>query len=182
LPVVLENILVNQMPSGFVPEGFDCGDSDMNEYILAGDAHTDTAANFSRTYLATHDGEVVGFLTLLTDSIRLGGREKPPGIPYTRAPAIKLGRLAVRSSVQQCGVGRTLIEYSQGFARDIAGEVGCRYLTLDAQPERVGYYERQGFVRNHAELRARKSYRKDVSNVPDIVVLDHVSMRFDLFF
>lgn len=55
--------------------------------------------------------------------------------------------------------------------------LGYRYVTVDAKPDLVAWYEGQGFVRNpaHQEERIQKAVtnRRD----PDLIP---VSMRFDL--
>ncbi|HEY0023037.1 MAG TPA: hypothetical protein VGB24_09005 [Longimicrobium sp.] len=61
------------------------------------------------------------------------------------------------------------------FKSAVAAMVACRYVVLDARPELVGWYERQGFVINKVEQRAREeaAARRGASSIP-------VSMRFDL--
>jgi hypothetical protein len=63
------------------------------------------------------------------------------------------------------------------LARDEALRVGCRYVTLDAQPDLVSWYESQGFERNvlrqNQRIQNALAHGRDPADIP-------VSMRFDL--
>lgn len=183
-PVVHAEILIQPLPSGFTPEGFDCGKLDMNDYLSDGSADGDRAANFSHTYVAHFDGRFIGYISVLTDAIRLDRKERPNGIAYPTAPAVKVGRVAVCKSVQFQGVGEYLIQYVVGKVRnDVSSGFGCRYLTLDSHTDKVEWYEKRGFVRNEEQTFGQKAYRyfKTFQKKDMAVPLDTVSMRYDLF-
>lgn len=93
-------------------------------------------------------------------------------MPYPTVPALKLGRLAVDERFQAQGIGRNLITTVIGLAETLASQVGCRYVTLDALPERVTYYEGIGFIRNRAVNEDRK---QRFGQEPE-----QISMRFDV--
>ena len=54
---------------------------------------------------------------------------------------------------------------------------GCRYVILDATPDRVSFYQALGLERNDAMNREKRRQAKENSRDPD---LETVSMRFDL--
>jgi ribosomal protein S18 acetylase RimI-like enzyme len=90
---------------------------------------------------------------------------------------MKLAQLGVHRAFQGMGLGRTVVADVVEFARDEASRVGCRYVTLDAQPDLVGWYESLGFERNilrqDQRMQTALAHRRDPASIP-------VSMRFDL--
>lgn len=167
------------MPPGYSPGGFDCGEPDLSEYLCDGDVHRDCAASVTQAYIVLLDDVFVGYFAVLSDSIRLQGKEKPKGIPYPSGPAIKLGRMAVKNEYRGQKIGEWILKYVVGMARQMSSKVGVRYVTLDAlpRPKLIAWYERNGFVRNLGETKTQKLIR-GFKNPED---LPHVSMRRDLF-
>jgi GNAT superfamily N-acetyltransferase len=111
------------------------------------------------------------------DSLPLGRGERDATVRYGEVSAMKLAQLGVHLSFQGIGLGRTVVGDIVEFARDEAARVGCRYLTLDAQPDLVGWYESLGFQRN--VLRQDQRIRDAVAHrrAPGTIA---ISMRFDL--
>lgn len=152
---------------------FNCGDDDLNDFLRS-DASKYQQENLSQTNLAVLDEELVGYITLLTDSIVLKTNEKRKLLGLLRSdhasivafPALKIGRLGVQKELRENGIGSALLEYAVGVARRLntALGVGCRFITLDAYPSAMEFYTKFGFVLN-------KNY-EDKNN--------HPSMRFDI--
>jgi hypothetical protein len=100
----------------------------------------------------------VGYITLLADCIILQTPEKKKVLKEARDqhrtlytfPAIKIGRLGVQKNLQRSGVGTHLLRYTVGVVVRLNRElnVGCRFITLDAYPKSVSFYERKSFVFN----------------------------------
>ena len=100
--------------------GFDCGDMpweiDLNDFIQD-DALRDQRQNLSRTYLffADEDGQkCVGFATLLATAVErkewhLLPKLRKDEIEYKSIPALLIGRLAVRKSVQGQRIGSRIL-------------------------------------------------------------------------
>lgn len=170
------------LPPGFDPGGFDCEQEDINEYLLQGDAARDVKASVSHTYIVRRAGELVGYFTVLADAVRLRTKERPDGIPYGSAPAIKLGRMGVTAAYKKMGVGEWILKFVAGMARKIGREVGVRYVTLDALPEAklIAFYEKNRFVRNPGEIDLRKLARYIQRGIGREIPLDQVCMRLDL--
>ncbi|MES2305171.1 MAG: GNAT family N-acetyltransferase [Gemmatimonadota bacterium] len=150
----------------------------MNEY-LAEDAERDMRANVTQTYLVWYEGRLVGYFSLLADSIRLQFKERPKDVHYPSAPALKLARLAVCASQVRQGIGEALLDYVVGIGRNIAGSVGCRYITLDSHVDKVQWYMKYKFVANKGERQAQKVIRKYVQNQEEPP--ENLSMRYDIF-
>lgn len=159
-------------------EGFSCGDGeddrDLNEFLLR-DASELQNLNVISVYLAIHDdAELIGYVALLTDAIRLKTSErKPLGLPHQShpvVPAIKVARLAVskRFRDEYSGAGAYLMSFAKNIALGVADSVGCRVLTVDAYPHAVPFYERLGFKANKEASKAKPGS-------------SNLSMRLDVF-
>ena len=117
----------------------------------------------SKTFLLIHrkTDELLGYMTLSADSIKLTKDEKEmhdlSKIPYAAVPAIKVGKLAVNQDVSNIvkrkGYGSFLLDTARGQAFDMNDMgVACRFLTVDADIEynqdTPQFYEKNGFVEN----------------------------------
>lgn len=149
---------------------FDCADADLNDFLRT-DSQRYSAEYLSHTRIAVHNGVVVGYITLLADSIILKSSEKRHLFDFHRQvftfPALKIGRLGVHRARQRDGVGKSLLKYAIGVVVRLNQDmnVGCRFITVDAYPKSVSWYQRHGFLFN-------KEYT-DLSKT-------HPSMRYDI--
>jgi len=118
-----------------------------------------------------------GFVTLCMDSLPLSREERGAGIRYQWISALKLAQLGIDRRFQGSGLGRWVVGFVVDFATELSLRVGCRYVTLDAQPDLVSWYSAQGFRRNllHQQQRMDEAirHRRDPANTA-------VSMRFDI--
>lgn len=149
---------------------FDCDDPDLNEFLTV-DARRYQEYCLSQTRLAFAGGTLVGYITLLSDSIILKSSEKRRLFDFHQSvftfPALKIGRLGVTREFQRAGVGRSLLQYAVGvvFRMNKELNVGCRFVTVDAYPQSIAWYQRHGFTFN--------KYYADPTKT-------HPSMRFDI--
>ena len=184
-----ERFLIERMPQDGFPGAFCCGTLEIDEYLTDGTALADERAGFARTYLLldqSAEKKCAAYFTLLTDSIRLHDEERPAGIRYHSAPALKLARIGVQEEYRdticrarnepELNLGRKVLDLAVGLARDLAVTVGVRYLTLDALPEPklVKWYLDYGFVQTGGESAERARFSTD------LVMATDVPMRFDL--
>ena len=65
----LDTLTVELLPPAFAAGGFDCGEQELTEYLCDGTALRDRDASMARTYLVRSDGELVGYFSVLADSI-----------------------------------------------------------------------------------------------------------------
>ena len=88
-----------------------------------------------------------------------GGGLAPDGNPYRydSYPAIKVARLLVDARERKKGLGKALIEFALGTAKDVVcPSVGCRFIVVDAKAASVAFYVKQGFtLLETADNRAR---------------------------
>ena len=129
--------------------GFDCGDSDLNEFIRD-DAPRLEQHDVTRVYVAANGSTGLGYVAIVADTVVLKTPErKKLGLDQPKnVPALKIGRLAVDVSLQNKGVGEQLIKVAYQQALVIRRPVGCRLLTVDAYAAKVAWYEKRGFVKN----------------------------------
>lgn len=158
------------------PSGFDCGAADQNDFLFER-AWPDACHGISVTHMLSIKGIPAAYVTLLSDRIQLGPKEKPKGVSYQFVPAMKVGQLGVDRRFAGQGLGRYLLGFVVQLAIQFRSVFVCRYVTLDAEPHLIGWYERQGFKRNLEEQRFRLALAAARGRSVDELA---VSMRFDL--
>src|SRR5271157_5205736 len=171
MSVSLVNLqIVSFDPKAHNVSGFDCGDSDLNDF-LKNDAARYQDHHLSRTRLAFLDGIIVGYITCLADAIILKSGEKRQLFDFHQSvysfAALKIGRIGVQKESQGDHIGTQLLKYAISLAIRINQElhVGCRFITLDAYPKSIGWYKKHGFVFNKQYTTPEKT---------------HPSMRYDI--
>jgi GNAT superfamily N-acetyltransferase len=171
MPITLAELeLVDADPKAFNLSTFDCEDSDLNEFVKV-DCPRYKEQGLSHTKLALYSGNVVGYVALLADSISLETSERQwliqKNVHVQHIPALKIGRLAIDKRYKGQRVGSALVKYSVGVAFRLNSDlsVGCRFLTVDAYQQSIGFYERLGFVKS-----LHKQYKKR----------EHPSMHYDI--
>lgn len=139
---------------------FDCGDDDLNGFLL------EKAKNYSyellaTTYLLETEERTIAFFSIFNDSLRVEERKFASKSAFKRLlkglvshpkrhledfPAIKIGRLAVCNQTQTKGIGRTIISYIINLALTQNEICACKLITVDAYTQSLGFYEKLGFV------------------------------------
>lgn len=105
---------------------FDSHIEEHNEFLKIADKFCDL--NISKTFLLLHKqtDELLAYMTLSADSIKLTNEEKElhdiSKVPYASIPALKVGKLAVNKelsdAVKRKGYGSFLLEMARAFAFD----------------------------------------------------------------
>ncbi len=140
-------------------ESFDCGDPNLNDFILkmASDYRT---SHLAVTYVIakTEDPDrVLGFCSLAHDNVSMNDFESTTALnrfrrrhkihynkPLTTFPAIKVCRLGVDRSAMNRGFGTLLLDYvKSSFLLD--PKAGCRFVIVDAYTAAIPFYEKNGF-------------------------------------
>jgi GNAT superfamily N-acetyltransferase len=158
------------------PSTFDCGREEQNRH-LHDQAWHNQQKRLSTTSLLMVHGIAAAFVTVCMDALPLSRQERGTAIPYRWVSSLKLAQLGVDRRFQGVGLGRWAVSMVVELAYEIGESVGCRYVTLDAQPDLEAWYAAQGFVRNELHQQQRKDdaalHHRDPERIP-------VSMRFDL--
>ena len=153
-----EKIQLRRLGESDVVTGFDCGDNDLNDFIM-----TDAPLYF-RVRLATsyvledgESGEVMGYFSLAHDRISL--TDFPSNSAYNRFrkrffaqgkmfksyPALKICRLATDKKFRGEGIGAMLVNTIIGSYRN-DNKAGCRFITVDAYADALPFYFKLGFA------------------------------------
>lgn len=137
-------------------DGFDCGDSDLNEYFSK-DAIEARKLMVCETFAILHEDSgdtVLGLVSVCNDVVSvkalkeyLESQDTPPDkLRYKEWPAVKIARLAVRQEIQGKNIGTHMVNLLKTlFVTE--NRTGCRIMTVDAY-NRGGvpdFYERNGF-------------------------------------
>lgn len=148
--------------------------NDLNDF-LKNDALNSQDVLISRTYLCYYEEALVGFLTLVTDTIEVKLVETSDGVDgyqYSKYPCIKIARVAVDKEYAGKGIGRFLLLWAVGTVYRVSRVVGCRYITVDAKKESIQFYQKNGFklIKKYAERNFPPMY---LNMYPIILNIDH---------
>lgn len=159
---------------------FDSGIPEYNEFIISY-ANDYSTHSISQTQLLLNkkNSDIIGYITLCTDSIKLKQDEKEKHemekIPFNSLPALKIGKLAVDKRYLRRGYASFLILLARGIALDLNERgIACRFITVDADidydPSTVDLYLKNGFTYNETERKKTrmKSMRLDILNHEDV--------------
>lgn len=133
---------------------FDCGNSDLNEFLL-NDAKHYADNLLAVTYLLETDVQTIAFFSALNDKISVqdvsNSRWKkfkkafPAGKQFKSYPAVKIGRFAVDQSYNGKGLGTALLDYIKVlFITN--NRTGCNYITVDAYKKSIPFYQKNDFI------------------------------------
>lgn len=128
-------------------ENFDCGEPARNSWLVTR-AFANQRSDDTRTYVALHEAEVVGYYALTVSSILRG--VLPGELRRNAADPVScvlLAQLAVASTHQGRGISKELMLHAMGQAARIAELAGCRLFAVHpARNDLVTYYSRYGLV------------------------------------
>ena len=128
---------------------FACGDPQLDYFLRARAGQYRFKHRASVTYVPVHEGSIAAFVTVLPGTIRredLGpsSRRLPPGT----LPVLLLARMGVSTARQRTGLGERLVAKVLGLALDLARDVGCVGVVVDAKarlpsPRSYGRFSRR---------------------------------------
>ncbi len=134
---------------------FHSKDDDLNAF-LKDDAKIYLSELMAVTYLLEDNSneKTVAYFSLLNDKIvfdpeqrsiwnRLSRRIANPKRRKTY-PSVKIGRLAISENYSRNGLGREIIRLIK-YMFTHGNKTGCRFLTVDAYNDAVGFYKKCGF-------------------------------------
>lgn len=141
-------------------KSFDCGDEDLNDFILH-ESPLYRKEKLAVTYVLKEADDIANehitaFFSLSNDRISISDFDnKTKYNRFSRRfnnhkrlksyPAAKIGRLAVHVSAKGMNVGSMLLDFiKRYFTAD--NKTGCRFITVDAYSAAIPFYLRNGFV------------------------------------
>lgn len=134
---------------------FDCGNDDINEFLID-DSLDYQEGLLAVTYLVMDGDKILSYFCLLNDKLAyLPGEDKKAWNKLNRKisnhkrlksyPAVKIGRLGTQKTLAGKGIGREIIDYIK-YAFVQSNKTGCRFLTVDAHKDAIGFYLKCGFT------------------------------------
>lgn len=160
---------------------FDCGDSDLNDFLSV-DALKWQESLLTVTYCLEIAGDIVLYFSLSNDKIL--ANELPKGFwrkikskfPHNKHrsdyPAVKIGRFAVAANYSKRPEhwGTKAIDFiKRWMVTD--NKTGCCFLTVDAYPSAVPFYQKNGFkFLGNPEEERYKSYQRDKTRTDTIAM------------
>lgn len=157
---IQDEFVIRKLEVGETVKSFDCGDADLNDFIL------DECMLYRREKLAVtyvleqavddSHNSIAAFFSLSNDRISVGDFDsKTHYNRFSRRfhnskrlrsyPAVKIGRLAVASSMKGHALGTYLLRFIKSYFL-IDNKTGCRFITVDAYAAAIPFYLKNGFV------------------------------------
>lgn len=134
---------------------FKCKDKDLNGFLFE-DSRKYLTDLMAVTYLLEDlpCGKTVAYFSLLNDKITFDPEQRSIWNRLSRHisnakrrkhyPAVKIGRLAISEEYAGQGLGRDIIRLIK-FMFTHGNRTGCRFITVDAYHDAVGFYQKSGF-------------------------------------
>jgi ribosomal protein S18 acetylase RimI-like enzyme len=134
---------------------FTCGDEDLDEFFRF-DAQHYYKAKLATTFILKYDSEIAAYFSLANDRLsyhdfgdltlfnRFRKRHFVNSKRIKGYPAVKICRLGVNEAYKNKKVGTFIIDYIKGNFFN-QGQSACRFLTVDANSDAVGFYQKNGF-------------------------------------
>ena len=135
---------------------FDCGDADLNGFLVETSTETPNATMYEKERLAVtyvvEDNEtqnILAYFSILHDKIERDftdsrvwnrlSRNIPNAKRRSSYPAVKVGRLAVNNKAQCSGLGREILAFIKAWYYTDP-RAGCRFITVDALRTAEDFY------------------------------------------
>jgi GNAT superfamily N-acetyltransferase len=161
---VTASFRIEKLHRTHVVEQFSCGQPELDRF-LARHALQAQQANSSQTYVATGDGEVIGFYTIVAGEVRHADAPERvvKGMPRHPIPLLVLARLAVHAKAQGRGIGAGLLLDALGRTLQVAELIGVRALAVHAKDDRaISFYRHFGFAPSPTDARHMFMLIKDI--------------------
>lgn len=155
---ISSNYQIRRLGSEDRVKSFDCGDEDLNDFIL-NEAGLYSRARLAVTYVIESKGteDVVGFFSLANDRVSLSDFESKTEFNRFRKkrfinekrlksyPAAKICRLGISLSAKGQSLGTFILDFIKSYFA-VDNKAGCRFLTVDAYRGAVPFYLKNGFL------------------------------------
>jgi predicted N-acetyltransferase YhbS len=127
---------------------FRSGDPDLDRFLAKYAGQNQYRHHIGTTYVAVDGERIVGYATVAAGQVEAevllsSVRRKLPRYPL---PALRLARLAVDSTAQSRGVGKSLLRHVFLLALEMSEGFGCVGIVVDAKHDAVDFYARVGFT------------------------------------
>ncbi|MCQ2958695.1 MAG: GNAT family N-acetyltransferase [Bacteroidales bacterium] len=150
---------IHRMSDKEIVSSFDCGDDDLNEFIIK-ESPLYKKAMLAVTYVLATEGDpnnVCAFCSLANDRVSIGDFESktefnrfrrkndfPQSKRMRSYPAVKICRLAVDLQMKGRNAGTFLLDFIKAYFAS-NNKTGCRFVTVDAYINAIPFYKKNGF-------------------------------------
>ena len=98
------------------------------------------------TYLFKINSTILGYVTIAMGSVRKEHlRELRESQRFRHIPCLLLGQMARDITYKGKGVGKIMVSWVFSKASELSREVGCRYVLVEAEPDKEIAYQNFGF-------------------------------------
>lgn len=144
---------------------FSCGVEDLDEFLKE-DALKQQEQNLNVTYLAIHESEIIGYVSILADKIECKQIDNTIESKYKNYPAIKIGRLAVNEKYKGLGIGNEILASICELIKEISEEIGVSFITVDAYFNARAFYQKTHLLKKESTiLKAKEKSTKRPNNI-----------------
>ncbi|MBU6299293.1 MAG: GNAT family N-acetyltransferase [Alphaproteobacteria bacterium] len=129
--------------------GFRSGNVELDRFFARYASQNQFRHHIGTTYVALDEaGKIVGFATVTASELTTArlSETKRKRLPAYPVPVLRLARLAVDERVQGQGVAKALLRAVFALAHQMASDMGCLGVVVDAKQEAVDYYRKLGFI------------------------------------
>jgi len=160
---------VRRLQTGDIIADFDCGDEDLNDFLLNESSFYRNAL-LSVTYVVEHKqtNEIMAYFSLSNDKVSISDFESKTEFNRFRKhkfvndkrlrsyPAIKIGRFGIARIAQHQSIGTYLLEFIEDYFI-IDNKSGCRFVTVDAYVDAIPFYIKNNYITNFLITMTRTS-------------------------
>lgn len=147
---------VRKLRAGEKIEAFDCGDPDLNDFIL-NESPLYRGELLAVSYIMENEeGKVIAYFSLANDKISLSEFESKTEFNRFRRhrfvnekrlrsyPAVKICRFGVDLSARNLHLGSRLLNFIKMYFT-VDNKTGCRFITVDAYVNAIPFYLKNDF-------------------------------------
>lgn len=127
---------------------FRSGNVDLDRFFIRYAGQNQFRHHIGTTYVAVEDdGRIAGFATVAPSELAPAALSTPKTkrVPRYPRPVLRLARLAVDESDKGKGVGEQFLRAVLLLALQMADDLGCVGVIVDAKEDAITFYEQYGF-------------------------------------
>nr|WP_320160471.1 GNAT family N-acetyltransferase [uncultured Methanoregula sp.] len=146
-PIPFEDLEFVLLGAAHDLSGFHSSEPELDEFLKE-DAFVNQNDLISVTRLVFWNGNLIGFFTLVNESIEVRAVEacdREESYHFRKYPALKIARLATHSDYERFGVGRSMLRKIFTISISLSRYVGCRIITVDSKHSAVEFYKKFAF-------------------------------------
>ena len=149
---------IRKLKKGEIVSSFDCGDEDLNDFIL-NESQLYRKARLAVSYVIERidNKQVIGFFSLANDRVSISDFESKTEFNKFRKkrfvndkriksyPAVKICRLAIDQYAKGMSLGTFILDFIKTYFV-VDNKTGCRFITVDAYLNAVPFYLKNNFL------------------------------------